>query len=62
MIWAHLNFSNFVTFRLNTKQLTAQHIPLMGCEHGCHLLGRFRMAPLKNSLVVLRYQSWTAVC
>jgi hypothetical protein len=30
MIWTHLICSNFITFKLNTKQLSAQHIPLLG--------------------------------
>ena len=28
MIWTHLTCNNFITFRLNIKQLLAQHIPL----------------------------------
>jgi len=62
MILAHPNCCNVITFRLKTKHLTAQHIPILGCVHCCHLLGRFRMAPRKHSLAVFRYQSRTAVC
>lgn len=30
MIWTQLACGNFVIFRLNTEQLLAQHIPLLG--------------------------------
>jgi hypothetical protein len=30
MIWTHLICSNFITFNLNTKQLPAQNIALLG--------------------------------
>ena len=30
MIWTHLMCSNVIIFRLHTKQLLAQHIPLLG--------------------------------
>jgi len=29
MVWAHVIGSNFMIIRLNTKQLVAQHIPLL---------------------------------
>jgi hypothetical protein len=62
MFWSHINCSNFVICRLNTEPPTAQHIPPVGCVHCCHLLGSFRIAPQYHSLVVLRYQLWTATC
>ena len=30
MVWTHPICNNFITFSLNTKQLLAQHIPLLG--------------------------------
>jgi hypothetical protein len=30
MIWIHINWSNFIIFRVNIKQLLGQQIPLLG--------------------------------
>jgi hypothetical protein len=30
MIWTYFIYSNFIIFRLNSKQLLAQHIPFLG--------------------------------
>lgn len=41
MIWTHPICSNFITFSLNTEQLLAQHIPLLGYTS---LLPRWELA------------------
>jgi len=48
--------SNFITLRLNTKQLLAQYI------HTLYIAatGNFRMASQNHSLGLLQYHSWTA--
>jgi len=55
MIWTQLICSNFTILRLHTKQLLAQHIPLLG--YTCTSLPspwELRMALLNNSLGVLQ--------
>ena len=55
MIWTQLICSNFTILRLHTKQLLAQHIPLLG--YTCTSLAspwELQMASLNNSLGVLQ--------
>ena len=59
MIFTHLICSNFIIFRLNTEQLLAQHIPLLGYTL-LPSVGDFQFASWNSSLVVLWYHSRTA--
>ena len=58
MIFTYFICSNFIIFRLNTKQLLAQHIPLQGCTL-LLLAGDFQIDSWNSSSVVL-YHLWTA--
>jgi len=56
IIWTQIICSNFITLRLNTKQLLAQYIHILYIA----ATGNFRMASLNHSLGLLQYHSWTA--
>jgi hypothetical protein len=59
MIWTVLICSNFIIFRLNTKQLLAQHIPLLGYTElpsSWELLDGFTEPFFRG----VAYYSWTA--
>ena len=62
MIWTHLICRKYIIFgRMNTQQLLAQHIPLLGL-HRRYLIRTFRMVSRSHSLGVLLYHSCSAVC
>jgi len=56
IIWTQTICSNFITLRLNTKQLLAQYIHILYNA----ATGNFRMVSWNHSLGLLQYQSWTA--
>jgi len=57
VIWTYLICSNFIIFKLDIKQLVAQHIRLLGL----HLLGNFHMASQNSSLGVMQCHLHTSV-
>ena len=56
IIWTQTICSNFITLRLNTKQLLAQYIHILYNA----ATGNFRMVSWNHSLGLLQYHSWTA--